>query len=505
MILWRRPVNFGNEKHTHFMLRRMYDTSTTQLDNRAVKCSVCPCDWKWYIVTFCTCDNCDGVIDKMQAGDIPVICGGGDQTNVVWPLGAEHSPYPILKALDITGGFNSSQGGLGEEGFAQAFWLYDPLWAIKNSYLSSIRHELSSAPFDAIVTAKLFIDGAEHAGLEGLPQVVAKGESGWLGSMQGEKYGDGYCENNIGIVGTGGSPPQFTQGRPYVVTIEVTYTATNSDVVPVGTTASYMAARTVLVWDFGAAPTVGGVYVVPFPPRGPDGFTCEIIGAGGLTLYPNYIAGHQFGPYNNRDEAIYVVDHWDEFLGALGGTCSCPLNCLFRKTFGMNYWYYNEQGGYWTGESYGGVDDPASQFMCGTAWVTLEVGTSGGGIVIVTRPDGTEYSIVSPNGGRYNIPPCHWVSIRYYGNEDPNELDPVPYVAGDMWQTSALTWCVLEDEESPFYGRTVEYTKGPDGIEGIPANSEELADYLGDKRACELTEGHHWDQGPPAKCVEDTP
>lgn len=498
-ILWRRPVNYGGENHAHYMLRRFYDTTMSSEDNSAVKCDTCPCDWGWYIITFCACDNCRSLIDKMQCGDFPITCGEA-QDQVAWVPGSVNSPHPQMVALRFaapTNPFDPEQsGGV----FSRAPWQYDALWTIKGSYLSSIHHELPLAPFSGTVTAELWINGDKHAVLEGLPNVVTRGEGGVLGSLAAEKVLGGACAGNVASVGTGSIPPQFSESRAYVVALKVVYTAEGDFEVPTGTTASYWTARTVLAWDLGAPPTQGDVYVVPFPPRGPGSFACEIIGHEGITMYPSEIGGKTFGPYSSREEALYVVDHWDEFLGALASTCTCPRNCIFDKTFGLNFWTEDAVNGYWYGEGYGGIDDPVSIARCDTGWIYIEVGLIGDAFLVVTSPDGGGYNITS--SGKHLIPPCHEVTIRYAG-ENPYDEEIYPEASGDWWQVGTLVACATSDDESPFFEREMDYANTPEGIVGIPSNTEELANYVGSRNLCEALTGHHWDQGPPEACVED--
>ena len=452
-------------------------------DNRtAIRCSVCPCGFEWYINTVCSCGQCQPFAEIMQCGDVPAACDGEPSPGrLLWEAGEVENNIPFLVALLMTPSTPFSNGQAVPE---------EPIWTMQGSHLTSIRAEISP-PFEGTATATLYVDG-EAVPLVNDPFAVTT-DTEWAGP--GMWPGDGGdCEASILLLA--GTGYEFTSRRAYNVDLKISYVKSGEP----ETTAEQWLHRPVLVWGFpGGTATINGVYVTPFSAYSLETDDCNIRTSNGVWGRWNRIdvdSTTSLGPYKSDADANYVVGRWGDLIGALA-LCICWRDQGHGGVGSIGNMALGEDTDWFTVEGIGYEDD-ATRAGGGDSYTFLGWGCTDTRWAFrwkITHANGTVSTVgISSTGeqGSATIPPCEeWqLEARFLGwdgDEGYMSLESYPLYDQDP--------CPF-DEGEPLHGTQVKYS--PANHLGIPSNSDELADFLawenGEKAACAAA-GGTWNEG----------
>lgn len=418
-------------------------------DGTPIGCDVCPCDEAWYIVTICPCDAC--VPDPFFLIGLPIVDGNGN------PIKGEISGHELqIRKVVIGNDIPSDSSETGEYPHYYGWPSDVPTGAI----LWAIEHETRQAPsYSGTIEAKVVVDGS----------IVTEWNGGAYAPSSTMKIGDGISDETSSTELLEVCHTFTTAGIHWLDLIvvfhgdngepDVKYTVRN--MVRVGPPASAG-----LDW-IGAAAVVS-------QPLFED--TCGL-----FVSHPEYgtpVAVNMVvlkGPFATREDAEYVLSAFGGLIRAYAKTCVCNTNC------DSDWWKIEgvEDGGltHWSG---GGGD---SGIYCEYGYTEYEAVLNERladyyGLTITpkfTLPDGSTQ--VAPWSGI--VPPCWWLSFDAVGVQEPFAFDPdddgILFGSG-FWPDPPNTICALDNEESPYYEAAWAYDSGTH--EGVPGNSEELADYL---------------------------
>ena len=445
-IHWFKPITVkqGEYLSTYRILLKNGDTGLVY------KCPCCPCvDRKWYIVTVCPCGNCGNaraafIGSPLSVDDEVVTCDYGDYDNV-----------PV-KALIMWGATSTSEDG---KVSGVDCYVYP-----KNVVLLAIRHTTDAAPFTGTVTAEVYIDGE-------------KARTDWSqGISQGQTIdiGDGVTGENVSTELLE-VDHTFEETGWHTIDLRITFSAAGE------TPRSYTCRAALRIVDagedFDAAPWIGSVGVVP-ETQGIYTRDCIIEGKlPGTSEKTGMYLDILKGPFDTKEDADYVRDHWSGLIEAYAETCVCDVDCP------NDYWKVEGIADDWLTHYSGGGGGSAA--MCEIGWLEYDASLNEDfadylGISVspeFLRPDGTIIS--APWSGL--VPPCWTLQFRATGQQgdmgwtdDPNYE---PLIWGDgFWPVEPTKKCCRYDEESIYYGAAWGYDT--ETHEGVPGNSEDLADYL---------------------------
>lgn len=447
-IHWFKPITVKQGEatlSTHRMLLKNDDTGLVY------KCPCCPCDSAWYIVTVCPCANCGNaraafIGSPVSVDDEEVTCDYGDYDNV------------LVKALTMSGATSTSEDG-------RVSWV-DCYVYPKNVVLLAIRHTTDAAPFTGTVTAEVYIDGE-------------KARTDWSkGISQGQTIdiGDGVTGENVSTELLE-VDHTFEETGGHTVDLRITFSAA------VETPRSYTCRAALRIVDagedFDAAPWIGSVGVVP-ETQGIDTWDCIIEGKlPGTSEKTGMYLDILKGPFDTKEDADYVRDHWSGLIEAYAKTCVCDVDCPgdYWKVEGIEdgvlSHYSGGDGDSGAGCEYGWIEYEASLNEDFAAYLGISVSPE------FVRPDGTKTS--APWSGL--VPPCWILQFRPTGQQgDMDWLDDPnyePLIGGGFWPVEPTEDCCLYDEASPYYEAEWGFTPGDEynPSTGVPGNSADLANY----------------------------
>jgi len=424
----------------------------------------------------------------MQVGEVPMFCPDNPPVEIQWiPGEGEYGQPPQLLALEMYSVGNS--GNLFGNGIA----IGEPIWAIRNSYLSSIRIELYP-PFDGTATAEAFVNG-DPITLEGYVNDVEKSVPVYAGQNTLDKKGGGSCEDVAVLIVEDGY--KFTSEMAYTVDVKITYKALDDSEVEDGTTKEVYYRRTILVWSFGGTPTAGSLYIAPFKPNEIIDVGCRILGEGGIWMYFESPGGSPvFGPYSSKDQAEYVLNRWGPLIAALARHCTCVTH---RNRYVCNAGVGGPCGVGTEYQGTGGTGASNANFPSGysDACTHVETGMQGdGSTVIKNAATGTVYATLSANDGTVVVilPPCA-NAIAVTGSALSEGESAI--VSADWWTLLDDASCPFcEDPGDPEAPEDCMYAWSAVDADAIPRNSAALeaflVDELGAQGACAAL-GGTWD------------
>lgn len=423
-------------------------------------CAICPCKEGWRIVQLCTCEEC--VQQTLQFIGTTTPQDDGSVTAVY-----EGETINFVHLIMAYNG-HSDWSDLGEVG--EPVVLVYPI----NSVLWAVSHTTEPAPFSGTVTAKLYVDGLLQTSWSGLAyanEEVEIGDGNIAGlSAEMDVMGVDYAFESIGIrkldlkitfTGNGGQTSGYTVR--YLVRIVI---AENQ-----------LAIRTPFLLQEQAAFELSDC---AYPhPRGVTGEYDSV----SAYVSPVKHGIDEVGTYETKEEAEYVLETWGDLIRAVAETCTCTPGPI---------------GDFWKAE--GCEDGSLSHWAGGGGSSSVPyIGSSGGdhgyvyyeaepiqdlydhfGITVtptlIRFPDMAEIE----TGWSGIVPPCWGLIFKVDTAETIGFSDYPNYdigLGGAGYWSLVHEECAIDDEYSPFYGAAWDYDMETN--EGVPANSVELADYIG--------------------------
>jgi hypothetical protein len=240
----------------------------------------------------------------------------------------------------------------------------------------------------------------------------------------------------------------------------------------------------------GLAHGIGDVMIVSHPDS-EDDVSCKYAKDYSLTIdgysYDLSDICHQLvilkGPFATYAEAEYVLDAWNDFILAYARTCACTNSCEGDE---LAYGRENLDGpAYFDPSGDAGVTPAPDACQTAYTWYRWTVEVGPGEIEaefwVVDPVNGAELiDSVSTTGAitsktiRGIIKPCGdaYLMIRVGSGGGASFA-----VSGDYGYLGEESPCVIEDPASPYYEDPWDYV--PSTKTGVPANSDELAHFLG--------------------------
>ena len=440
-LLWRKNWTSG-PKVLPFMVKA--DTGLAQ------KCSCCPCEPpNWYIATVCPCPSCGknhafigDLIPSVEIENSFVTMDYGDEENVQ----IKALTMSSIPATDTNGKVTN----------------WDCATYPKDSVLLAIKHETQAAPFTGTVGAVAYINGAEAATWG--PEAITQGNTAFIGDgVTAESESTEILEIDH----------KFDDAGDYNVDLVVTFSdGSNEETYSLRTTISIVDMGT----EYASNPWIGAVAVVPETSE-IDSLECVIVGRPPGTSYDvSMFLKILKGPFDSKNDADYVLSHWDGLIHAYAATCAC-------KACWSDWWKAEGcEDGYLTHWSGG---EGSSEAFCENGWLAYDASPNETwcnyhGIEITPvfqKPDGTEseapWSVI--------VPPCWQLMFKVDTNENIGFNENIGYAigGGGFEPLDGFKTCCLGDDESPYFEDEWDYTPGEDGVpsEGVPNSSADLRNY----------------------------
>ena len=427
-----------------------------------VGCMICPCvDRKWYIVTVCPCagylcDKCpyEFIGSMIPAGETPPYFVQASYAG----RSTHFQVYDILYEAPID--WSTTGGHVGN----QEFWV---VVAPLNSIIWAVRHTTAPAPFASTVESRVIIDG-EYAG----------DWNGEAATNEEVAIGDSVVPGISAQVDCILVDHAFTESGFHTVDLKVVFTGKNGE----GTT-GYTVRHIIRVGPkSGTLNWLNQVGIVPEEYVFDDcGSLCLRVSDEEVSRVAAYTSVLK-GPFDSRADALEVLTTWNGLINAYAKTCVCEVGCWYADLLADGI---DELDGKFVLTRFASGLDMGAGYFCDEGWARYDVSSANDNF----QDEFPDWSITpwlyderdgswTQAGVKGVIEPCQNLLFVVTGEGVSAigfDLD-IDIGLGTVEPLSPPSPCCLEDEESIYYEAAWDYDSGTH--EGVPGNSEELADYL---------------------------